>query len=92
MMAIKVNIPTSMQRITQGRAEVEAEGADVKELIDDLDKRYRGIKDKIYAEEGRVYRFINIYVNGEDIRGLDQERTLLKEKDEVDIIAAIPGG
>lgn len=91
-MTVKVRIPTSMQPITQGRIEVEASGNNVKELIEDLGKRYRGIKEKIYSEEGSVYKFINIYVNKENIRVLQEGDTPLAEGDEVDIVAAVPGG
>ena len=91
-MVIRVRIPTSIQNITQYRTEVEASGNNIKELIDDLDKQYHGIKEKIYVEQGKIRRFISIYINQEDIRTLQQFDTPLMEKDEVDIIVAIAGG
>ncbi len=91
-MAVKVKIPSPLQKLTQSQAEVEAQGATVSELIDDLERSYPGIKERICDEQGKVRRFINIYVNEEDVRFLDGDGTKLKEGDEVSIIPAIAGG
>jgi len=91
-MAIKVRIPTPLQKLTANKPEVEAEGKDVRELIDNLDKQFPGIKARLYDEKGNVRRFINIYVNEEDVRFLKQDKTPLKDSDEVSIIPAIAGG
>lgn len=91
-MTIKVRIPQALQKLAQNKAEVEAQGKDIEELIKNLEKKFPGIKKKICDEKERLRRFINIYVNEEDIRFLQKEKTLLKDGDEVSIIVAIPGG
>jgi len=89
---IKVRIPQPLQKITNGKELVEASGSDVKSLVDDLEKKFPGIKDRICDESGKIRRFINVYVNEEDIRFLQGEATVLKTGDEVSIIPAIAGG
>ena len=91
-MSIKVRIPTPLQKITQNKAEVELSGANIRELIDDLERNFPGIKERICDEKGNIRRFINIYVNEEDVRFLKQGQTSLKDGDEVSIIPAIAGG
>lgn len=91
-MAIKVRIPTPLQKLTQDKAEVEVKGKDVRELIDDLEKKFPGIKARLCDETGKVRRFINIYVNEEDIRFLQMDKTPVKDGDEVSVIPAIAGG
>lgn len=91
-MAIKVRIPQPLQKLTQGKELVEASGENIKSLVDDLEKNFPGIKDRICDEKGKIRRFINIYVNEEDVRFLQGDTTTLKEGDEVSIIPAIAGG
>lgn len=91
-MSIKVRIPAPLQKLTGDKAEVEAEGEDIRGLIDDLEKKFPGVKARICDEKGVLRRFINIYVNEEDIRFLQRDGTSLKDKDEVSIIPAIAGG
>ena len=91
MMAVKVRIPTPLQRLTQGKEEVEGVPGTVLELITDLDKRFPGLGERI-SEGGKVRRFVNIYVNEEDIRFLKAEETTVKDGDEVSIVPAIAGG
>lgn len=91
-MAIKVRIPQPLQKLTGGKELVEASGANVKSLIDDLEKNFPGMKGRICDDSGRVRRFINIYINEEDIRFLQGDATELKDGDEVSIIPAIAGG
>lgn len=91
-MAVKVRIPTPLRPVTGGQAEVEGQGSTVLELLHDLDRRFPGIAARIFAEDGSVQRFINIFVNDEDIRFLDGTSTALSERDEVSIIPAIAGG
>lgn len=91
-MTIKVRIPAPLQKLTQNQEEVKANGENVKELIEDLEKNFSGIKERICDENGNIRRFINIYVNGEDVRFLDKDETSLKDGDEVSIIPAIAGG
>lgn len=90
-MAVKVRIPTPLQRLTQGKEEVEEKPGTVMELIAELDKRFPGIGERI-SEGGKVRRFVNIYVNEEDIRFLKAEDTVVKDGDEVSIVPAIAGG
>jgi molybdopterin synthase sulfur carrier subunit len=90
-MAVKVRIPTPLQRLTQGKEEVEGKAGTVIDLILDLDSRYPGIAERI-SEGGKVRRFVNIYVNEEDIRFLQAEQTMVKDGDEVSIVPAIAGG
>lgn len=90
-MAVKVRIPTPLQRLTQGKEEVEAQPGTIIEVINDLDRRYPGIGERI-SEGGKVRRFVNIYVNEEDIRFLQAENTPVKDGDEVSIVPAIAGG
>ncbi len=91
-MAVKIRIPTPLQKLTNNQAEVSAEGATLKALIEDLDKKYPGIKDRICDETGKVRRFVNVFVNDEDVRFQQGEATAVKDGDEVSIIPAIAGG
>ncbi|MCX7793922.1 MAG: MoaD/ThiS family protein [Thermodesulfovibrionales bacterium] len=90
-MAVKVKIPTPLQRLTNGKDEVEGKAGTIIDLITDLDKRYPGLMERI-AEGGKIRRFVNIYVNEEDIRFLQAENTVVKDGDEVSIVPAIAGG
>lgn len=92
MAKVKVRIPAPLQKITQNKQEVTAEAGNIKELIVDLEKQYPGLKDRILDENGKIRRFINFYVNDEDIRFLNQDETALAEGSEVSIIPAIAGG
>lgn len=91
-MQVTVRVPTPLQKLTQNQSEVKVSGKNVRELIEDLEKRFPGIKERICDETGKIRRFINIYVNEEDVRFLQQEETPLKDGDEVSIIPAIAGG
>ncbi len=91
-MGVKVRIPTPLQKMTNHQAEVQTQGATVAEMIDGLEKSFPGIKGRICDEAGKLRRFVNIYVNDEDIRFLEKENTRLKDGDEVSIIPAIAGG
>ncbi|MGE4357091.1 MAG: MoaD/ThiS family protein [Candidatus Omnitrophota bacterium] len=91
-MGVKVRIPTPLQKITNNLPEVEGEGKNIEELIVNLEEKFPGIKERIVDEKGKIRRFVNIYVNDEDIRFLQMEKTPLKEGDEVSIIPAIAGG
>jgi molybdopterin synthase sulfur carrier subunit len=87
-----VRIPTPLRRYTDGREEVDAQGATVGEVIDDLEKRHPGLKDRLCDEKGAVRRFVNVYVRDEDIRFLQELGTPVKEGDEISIVPAIAGG
>ena len=92
MAKVKVRIPAPLQKITQNKPEVTAEAENIKELILDLEKQFPGIKDRLLDEGGKIRRFINFYVNDEDIRFLNQDETQLIDGSEVSIIPAIAGG
>ena len=91
-MSVTVRIPAPLQKLTQNQEKVETNGTNVKELIENLDKEFPGIRERICDENGKVRKFINIYVNEEDVRFLQQEKTPVKAGDEVSIIPAIAGG
>ena len=91
-MAIKVRIPTPLMKLTDNQSEVSAEGETVSEIINNLENQFNGIKDRICEESGSPRRFINIYINEEDIRFLEGEKTIVKDGDEISIIPAIAGG
>lgn len=91
-MPVTVRVPTPLQKFTKNQAEVKASGINIKELIEDLEKKFPGIKERICDESGKLRRFINIYVNEEDVRFLQQDETPLRDGDEVSIIPAIAGG
>jgi len=91
-MAVTVRIPTPLQRLTADQGEVACEGKTVSELLSDLERCYPGIKERICDEQGKLRRFVNVFVNEEDIRFLQGEQTPLKDGDEVSIIPAIAGG
>lgn len=91
-MAVKVRIPSPLLKLTKNQGEVSAEGNNVKEIFDDLEKNFPGIKERVYDEEGQLRRFINIYINEEDIRFVDGESSSVKDGDEISIIPAIAGG
>ena len=91
-MAIKVRIPTPLMKLTDNQSEVSAEGGTIADIINNLEIQFNGIKDRICEENGSPRRFINIYVNEEDIRFLEGEKTTVKDGDEISIIPAIAGG
>jgi len=91
-MAILVRIPTPLQRFTQNQAAVQAEGNTVLEVLDHLERHFPGIRERLCDDRGAVRKFINLYLNDEDIRFMDGEKTALKDGDELAIIPAIAGG
>ena len=91
-MTIKVRIPTPLMKLTENQSEVSAEGETIFDIINNLESQFNGIKDRICEENGSPRRFINIYVNEEDIRFLEGEMTSVKDGDEISIIPAIAGG
>jgi len=91
-MAVTVRIPTPLQEFTQQQDAVQVEGKTVKDVLAGLDQQFSGIRQRIYDDEGKLRRFVNIYVNQEDIRFLQGEGTEVKEGDEVSIVPAIAGG
>lgn len=88
----KVRIPTPLQKLTQNQGEVSASGGTVKDVLADLEKQFPGIRERLYDEKGALRRFVNFYVNNEDIRFMNGETTAIKDGDELSIVPAIAGG
>lgn len=91
-MSVTVRIPTPLRKLTGNQSEIEIDGDTVESLIGNMEASYPGIKDRICDESGKVRRFINIYINEEDIRFLDGTGTTVKTGDRVSIVPAIAGG
>lgn len=91
-MSVRVRIPTPLRRFTGGQEEVTAAGTTIRMVVEDLERRHPGIKERICDESGKVRKFVNIYVNGDDIRFLDSLDTPVKDGDEISIVPAIAGG
>ncbi|MBI3291449.1 MAG: MoaD family protein [Elusimicrobia bacterium] len=91
-MPAKVRIPAPLRKLTKDQAVVECPGTTIEELILNLEKSYPGVRERICDETGQIRRFINVFVNGEDIRFKDGAKTKLQEGAEVSIIPAIAGG
>jgi molybdopterin synthase sulfur carrier subunit len=89
---IKVRIPTPLRPLTKNQGEVEVTGASIGEIIENLNTSYSGLKDRLCDDKGELRRFVNVYVNEEDIRFLKGKDTILKDGDEVSIVPAIAGG
>ena len=91
-MAVTIRIPTPLRKFTGDQADVQVEGRFIGELLDNLEAQHTGIKERMVDEAGEVRRFVNVYVNEEDIRFLDGMKTALKNGDQVTIVPAIAGG
>ena len=91
-MSVRVRIPTALRRFTAGAEEIGLGGNTIAAVFEDLERKYPGIKERLCDEQGRVRRFVNVYVNGDDIRFLDSLETPVKDGDEVSIVPAIAGG
>ncbi len=91
-MAVKVRIPTPLRKLTQDKDTVQAAGATVGDIVNDLETQYPGIQERLCDEKGELRRFVNIYLNDEDIRFAQGKSTPVKDGDEVSIIPAIAGG
>jgi molybdopterin synthase sulfur carrier subunit len=92
LMRITVRIPTPLRKLTNNEELVEVSASNVSGAITQLQSRYPGIKERLLDENGSVRRFVNVYVNEEDIRFLQNQQTALKDGDEISIIPAIAGG
>ncbi|HVK28850.1 MAG TPA: ubiquitin-like small modifier protein 1 [Nocardioides sp.] len=91
-MAVSVRIPTILRTYTGGDSEVSATGATVSEILDDLDANYAGIKGRIVDEDGKLRRFVNVYVNNDDVRFEQDLATPTPDGAEVSVIPAVAGG
>ena len=87
-----IRIPAPLRKLTNEQEVVTASGANIGEIIADLDKNHPGLKERICDESGNVRRFVNIFINDEDIRFLDEKATVVKTGDEISIVPAIAGG
>lgn len=91
-MSITVHIPTPLRKFTAGQDSVEIAGANISELIENLESSHPGIKSRLCDDKGKLRRFVNVFANDEDIRYLEGLNTSLKGGDEVSIVPAIAGG
>lgn len=91
-MTVKVLIPTPLQNLTDNQPTLECDANNVAELIDSLEQSCPGIKARLCDDQGKPRRFLNFYVNSEDIRFLEGTDTSLKDGDEVSIVPAVAGG
>ena len=91
-MSIEVRVPTVLRTHTDGEKRVTVEGATLAEAIDDLESRYPGLGERLRDEEGNLARFVNVYVNDEDVRFLGGEQTELADGDQIAILPAVAGG
>jgi molybdopterin synthase sulfur carrier subunit len=91
-MAKKVRIPTPLRKLTNNEEVVEVSAGTIGDAFLELQSRYPGIKERLLDDSGSVRRFVNVYVNEEDIRFLQNQQTALKDGDEISIIPAIAGG
>jgi sulfur-carrier protein len=89
---VTVLIPTPLRRYTDGAAQVKASGSTVASLLDDLEAQHPGLKERICESDGQIRRFVNVFVNGENVRDRDGAETAVKAGDEVGIIPAMAGG
>jgi molybdopterin synthase sulfur carrier subunit len=91
-MPTQVRIPTPLRKLTRDLDVVEVEGSTIDEILKNLDATYPGLSERICDEAGNVRRFVNIFVNDEDIRFLEERATKINEGDEISIVPAIAGG
>ena len=87
-----VRIPSPLRRFTDKQSKVEAGGATIQELIDNLDSRYPGVKSRLCDENGQVKRYVNIFINGDEIHTLQGGQTPVTDGDEISIVPAMAGG
>ena len=91
-MGVKVRIPGPLRRVTNGEPQVDIDASSVLETINALDSKYPGIKERLFDESGDLRYFVNVYLNGEDVRFLQGLETATKAGDELSIVPAVAGG
>jgi sulfur-carrier protein len=89
---VQVLIPTPLRSYTGGSAKVESSGNSISDVLNNLNVNYPGLKDKVCEEDGEIRRFVNVFINGENVRKLDGAATPVKQGDEIGIIPAMAGG
>ena len=89
---IEVRVTAVLQKLTGGQKTIEATGATVGEVLEDIDRRFPGFRAQMYGEDGKLHRFVNIYLNDEDIRYTGGVDTAVKQGDVIDILPALAGG
>ena len=91
-MSIVVRIPTPLRKMTNGQAKVEVDSTVLGELVEKLNSEFPGFKDRLVDEEGELRYFVNIYLNGEDVRFMDGLKTATSDGEEISIVPAVAGG
>lgn len=91
-MGVLIRVPSPLRRLTNGQDKIDMEASTVVELVDKLDVDYPGFKERLIDESGEIRYFVNIYLNGEDVRFLQGIQTSTKAGDEVSIVPAVAGG
>jgi molybdopterin synthase sulfur carrier subunit len=91
-MSVMVRIPTPLRRITQGQDKVSVEGQNLNDVIASLDAQFPGIRERLCDDQGELRNFVNLYVNGEDVRFLDGLNTATNPGDEISVVPAVAGG
>ncbi len=91
-MSVKVKIPTPLRNLTNEQDLIELDASSVREVIDVLENDFPGVKERICEEDGSIRRFVNVYVNGEDVRFLSELDTAIADNDEISIVPAVAGG
>ena len=91
-MSIVVRIPTPLRKMTNGQAKVEVDSTVLGELVEKLNSEFPGLKDRLVDEEGELRYFVNIYLNGEDVRFMDGLKTATSDGDEISIVPVVAGG
>jgi len=91
-MAVNVRIPTPLRKLTKDKDMVQAAGATIQDIIESLEQQYPGLKERLCDERGELRRFVNVYLNDEDIRFAQGKSTPVKDGDEISVIPAIAGG
>lgn len=92
MSVVTIRIPQPLRKLTEGKDHIELQGNSVKEILNNLTGQFPGIQDRLLDESGNLRKFVNVYLNNEDIRFLQNLDTPIKEGDELSILPAIAGG
>lgn len=91
-MSVNVRIPVSLRSLTNNEDSITGDAGTIAQCIETIDRRFPGLKERLCDETGELRRFVNVYVNGEDVRFLSGLQTVLKDGDEVSIVPAVAGG